>query len=109
MKEIKNTPTGKTKQVMQVDKMQLTGFNHFEQKLLKSISEHFHNLNYLTLNNEFCILFQGLLRPLDFDFYRITKDWDEVEGDFFMWYERLHIDERIRLIEYYTNKGLNKE
>lgn len=72
--------------------------------LIQKISERFHNLDYISLDNEFCILFQGLLTQLDFDYKRIRKEWDYAENDFSEWYRRLLPAERKRVIEYYTNK-----
>lgn len=72
--------------------------------LIQKISERFHNLDYISLDNEFCILFQGLLTPLDFDYKRIRKEWDYAENNFAEWYRHLLPTERKRVIEYYTKK-----
>lgn len=74
--------------------------------LLQKIAQRFHNLNFINLGNEFCILFQGLIVPLNFDYKRIQKDWNHAEGNFSQWYIHLLPEERERLIEYYTKEHI---
>ena len=71
--------------------------------LLKEISCHFRNLNWIDFENQLVILFQGLLESLDFDYERIRRDWNESEGDFFRWYVKLLPTEKERIIEYEWN------
>ena len=75
-----------------------------EQALLQKIFKYLHNLNYLNLNNELCILFQGLIEPLNYDFKRICRDLGEAEGNIQDWYAMLLPVEQARLIEYYSCK-----
>lgn len=83
-------------------------FNDFllANEILKKIAQRLNNLDYISLGNEFCILFQGLITPLSFDYKRILKEWNHAEGDFSQWYEHLLLAERERLIDYYTNKHI---
>lgn len=48
--------------------------NMKEQVLLQNIFKYLNNLNYLNLNNELCLLYQGLIEPIDYDFERICRD-----------------------------------
>lgn len=75
-----------------------------EQELLQKIFNHLRNLNYLNLNNELCILYQGLIEPLNYDFKRICRDLGEAEGSIQDWYTILFPGEQARLIDYYKNK-----
>lgn len=61
-------------------------------------------MNYLNLNNELCILYQGLIKPLNYDFNRICRDLGEAEGNIKEWYTMLLPEEQTRLIDYYKNK-----
>lgn len=75
-----------------------------EQVLLQKIFKYLHNLSYLNLNNELCILYQGLIEPLNYDFKRICRDLGEAEGNIQDWYTTLLPGEQARLIDYYRSK-----
>ena len=70
--------------------------NMKEQVLLQNIFKY--------LNNELCLLYQGLIEPLDYDFERICRDLGKMEGNIQDWYIMLLPEEQARLIDYYRNK-----
>lgn len=74
--------------------------------LLEKLSYRYHKLDYISLDNELCIIFQGIITPLDFDFERIARDWKAAEGNFNSWYNQLSPAEQKRLIDYYKDKHL---
>lgn len=75
--------------------------NMKEQVLLQNI---FKYLNYLNSNNELCLLYQGLIEPLDYDFERICRDLGKTEGNIQDWYIMLLPEEQARSIDYYRNR-----
>lgn len=75
-----------------------------KQVLLQNIFKYLNNLNYLNLNNELCLLYQGLIKPIDYDFERICRDLGKTEGNIQDWYIMLLPEEQARLIDYYRNR-----
>ena len=78
--------------------------NMKEQVLLQNIFKYLNNLNHLNLNNELCLLYQGLIEPLDYDFERICRDLGKTEGNIQDWYIMLLPEEQARSIDYYRNR-----